>query len=53
MKVDDRGRAPSDVEVPEMERLLSRALLHVAFGSFGYYNVGYGDWRYTTRHIFT
>jgi len=25
----------------------------VAFGTFGFYNVGYGDWRYTTRHIFT
>jgi len=25
----------------------------VSFGTFGYYNVGYGDWRYTTRHIFT
>ena len=25
----------------------------VSFGSFGYYNVGYGDWRYTCRHIFT
>jgi len=25
----------------------------IAFGTFGYYNVGYGDWRYTTRHIFT
>jgi phage major head subunit gpT-like protein len=25
----------------------------VHFGSFGYYNVSYGDWRYSTRHIFT
>lgn len=25
----------------------------VSFGTFGFYNVGYGDWRYTTRHIFT
>lgn len=25
----------------------------VSFGTFGYYNVGYGDWRYSTRHIFT
>ena len=25
----------------------------LSFGSFGYYNVGYGDWRYTCRHIFT
>lgn len=25
----------------------------ISFGTFGYYNVGYGDWRYTTRHIFT
>ncbi len=25
----------------------------VSFGTFGYYNVGYGDWRYATRHIFT
>lgn len=24
----------------------------VSFGSFGYYNVGYGDWRTTCRHIF-
>lgn len=25
----------------------------VNFGSFGYYNVDYGDWRYAIRHIFT
>jgi phage major head subunit gpT-like protein len=25
----------------------------VTFGSFGYYNVGYGDWRYAVRHLFT
>lgn len=25
----------------------------VSFGTFGYYNVGYGDWRYACRHIFT
>jgi phage major head subunit gpT-like protein len=25
----------------------------VSFGTFGFYNVGYGDWRYTIRHIFT
>ena len=25
----------------------------VSFGTFGFYNVGYGDWRYSTRHIFT
>jgi phage major head subunit gpT-like protein len=25
----------------------------VSFGSFGFYNVGYGDWRYSIRHIFT
>jgi len=25
----------------------------VAFGSFGYYNVGYGEWRSSVRHIFT
>ena len=25
----------------------------VSFGTFGYYNVGYGDWRYTIREIFT
>jgi len=25
----------------------------VSFGTFGYYNVGYGDWRYSIRHIFT
>ena len=25
----------------------------VSFGTFGYYNVGYGDWRYSSRHIFT
>lgn len=25
----------------------------VSFGSFGMYNVGYGDWRYCIEHIFT
>ena len=25
----------------------------VSFGTFGFWNVGYGDWRYATRHIFT
>jgi phage major head subunit gpT-like protein len=25
----------------------------VSFGTFGFYNVGYGDWRYTIRHVFT
>jgi phage major head subunit gpT-like protein len=25
----------------------------VSFGTFGFYNVAYGDWRYTNRHIFT
>lgn len=25
----------------------------VSFGSFGYYNVGYGDWRYAVKHLFT
>ena len=25
----------------------------VSFGTFGFYNVGYGDWRYTTHHVFT
>lgn len=24
-----------------------------SFGTFGFYNVGYGDWRYAVRHIFT
>lgn len=25
----------------------------VNFGTFGYYNAGYGDWRYSARHEFT
>jgi hypothetical protein len=25
----------------------------VSFGSFGFYNVGYGDWRYSCLHTFT